>query len=96
MFRIQDIDGSYFESFTALAWKQENQRQTVMKEAEASISEAPPHESEFGITPIDHSLPQNEKDKLYVEMLYTIANAVSEECIIYVFYMCCFLILPTN
>lgn len=76
MIRIQETDGSYFESFTALAWKQENQRQSVMKEAEASISEAPPQESEFGISAIDHSLPQNEKDKLYVEMLYTIANAV--------------------
>lgn len=74
---VHDIDGSYFESFTALAWKQENQRQSVLASAEAAIAEAPPQESEMGITPIDYSMSQNEKDKLYIEMLYTIANAVS-------------------
>ncbi|XP_022901984.1 BAI1-associated protein 3 isoform X2 [Onthophagus taurus] len=73
---VQDIDGSYFESFPALAWKQENQRQSVLKAAEDAIVAVPPHESQVGITPIDYSMPQNEKDKLYVEMLYTIANAV--------------------
>lgn len=73
---VQEIDGSYFESFTALAWKQENQRQSVLKTAEMSISEAPSSEGDLGITPIDFSMSQNEKDKLYVEMLYTIANAV--------------------
>lgn len=74
---MQEIDGSYFESFTALAWKQENQRQNSMKAAESSATEPPPQESEVGITPIDYSMPQSEKDKLYVEMLYTIANTVS-------------------
>ncbi|KAK9871553.1 hypothetical protein WA026_012931 [Henosepilachna vigintioctopunctata] len=73
---VQDIDGSYFESFTALAWKQENQRQSAMKNAEVSASEPPPQESELGITPIDYTISQSEKDKLYVEMLYTIANTV--------------------
>lgn len=34
-------------------------------------------ESEFGITPIDCCLSQTEREKLYVEMLYTIANTVS-------------------
>lgn len=82
-FRVQDIDGSYFESFTALAWKQENQRQNAMKAAESSATEPPPQELEVGITPIDYSMPQNEKDKLYVEMLYTIANTVS--CQIFIF-----------
>lgn len=76
-YSVQEIDGSYFESFTALAWKQENQRQSLLKAAELSVTEPPPLEVGLGITPIDYSLPQNEKDKLYVEMLYTIANAVS-------------------
>lgn len=49
-----------------------------MKAAESSATEPPPQESEVGITPIDYSMPQNEKDKLYVEMLYTIANTVSK------------------
>mgnify|MGYP005984389475 CR=1 FL=1 len=75
--RVQEIDGSYFESFTALAWKQENQRQTVLKAAEVSASDPPPQEGDLGIVPIDYTAPQNEKDKLYVEMLYTIANTVS-------------------
>lgn len=74
---MQEIDGSYFESFTALAWKQENQRQSALKAAESVATEPPPPEIELGIAPIEYGLPQNEKDKLYVEMLYTIANAVS-------------------
>lgn len=49
-----------------------------MKAAESSATEPPPQESEVGITAIDYSVPQNEKDKLYVEMLYTIANTVSK------------------
>lgn len=73
---MQEIDGSYFESFTALAWKQENLRQSVMKAGETAASEPPPPEIQLGITPIDYSASQNEKDKLYVEMLYTIANTV--------------------
>lgn len=76
-FRVQEFDGSYFESFTALAWKQENQRQSVLKAAEASASDPPSQEADLGIVPIDYTAPQNEKDKLYVEMLYTIANTVS-------------------
>ncbi|XP_076272507.1 BAI1 associated protein 3 [Rhynchophorus ferrugineus] len=73
---VQEIDGSYFESFTALAWKQENQRQSVLRNAEVAASEAPPPEQDLGINPIDYTSSQNEKDKLYVEMLYTIANTV--------------------
>lgn len=76
-YRVQEIDGSYFESFTALAWKQENQRQSVMKAAEVAAADPPPQEADLGIVPIDYTAPQNEKEKLYVEMLYTIANTVS-------------------
>ncbi|CAH1112491.1 unnamed protein product [Psylliodes chrysocephalus] len=75
--QVQEIDGSYFESFTALAWKQENQRQSILKLTETSSSDPPPPESELGITPIDYNCPQHEKEKLYVEMLYTIANTLS-------------------
>ncbi|CAG9770591.1 unnamed protein product [Ceutorhynchus assimilis] len=73
---VQDIDGSYFESFTVLAWKQENQRQSVLRNAETIASEAPPPEQELGINPFEYGAQPNEKDKLYVEMLYTIANTV--------------------
>ncbi|KAF5278098.1 hypothetical protein FQR65_LT03614 [Abscondita terminalis] len=73
---VQEIDGQYFESFTALAWQQEAQRQNSLKSAEIAASEPPPQEIDLGITPIDYATPQNEKDKLYIEMLYTIANSV--------------------
>ncbi|XP_017779059.1 PREDICTED: BAI1-associated protein 3 isoform X2 [Nicrophorus vespilloides] len=72
---VQEIDGSYFESFTALAWKQENRRQSLLKDNENSVPE-PTKESNLGIVPMDFSLSQSEKEKLYIEMLYTIANAV--------------------
>lgn len=80
---MQEIDGCYFESFTALAWKQENLRQNVLKAAELSASEPPPPEVDLGISLIDYSSSQNEKDKLYIEMLYTIANTVSFFHILY-------------
>lgn len=75
-FRIQDVDGSYFELFTSLAWKQDSQRQNITQSVEKMAGDNPPSENDFQICPIDYSLPQSEKDKLYVEMLYTIANAV--------------------
>lgn len=75
---MQEIDGSYFESFTALAWKQENLRQSILRNAEAVCSEPPIPEHDLGINPIDYGSSQTEKDKLYVEMLYTIANTVSK------------------
>lgn len=71
------MDGSYFEHFTSLAWKQENQRQSIAQTVEKNAADNPPCERDYEICPIDYSLPQSEKDKLYVEMLYTIANAVS-------------------
>lgn len=74
---VQDIDNSFFENFTALAWKQENQRRSITQTVEDSAAEPPSVEMDFGICPIDYSLPQAEKEKLYVDMLYTIANAVS-------------------
>ncbi|XP_065160507.1 BAI1-associated protein 3 isoform X2 [Atheta coriaria] len=73
---VQEVDSSYFESFTALSWKQENQRQAIKKMAEKAAMEAHVMESEFGITPIDCCLSQTEREKLYIEMLYTIANTV--------------------
>lgn len=83
--RVQEIDGSYFESFTSLAWKQQNLRQKILKDTEASISASPPSQNELGIASIDYSLPQNDKDKLYIEMLYTIANSVWFDLFIYLF-----------
>ncbi|XP_025835570.1 BAI1-associated protein 3 [Agrilus planipennis] len=84
---VQETDGSYFESFTALAWRQENQRQAALRIAESATSEAPPQDIDLGIAPIDYSISNSERDKLYVDMLYTIANArtILPQC--YCFYL---------
>ncbi|XP_064213370.1 BAI1-associated protein 3 isoform X2 [Tribolium castaneum] len=47
-----------------------------MKAAEVAAADPPPQEADLGIVAIDYTAAQNEKDKLYVEMLYTIANTV--------------------
>lgn len=39
---VQETDGSFFESFTALSWKQENRRRTVLQEVEARAMEPQP------------------------------------------------------
>lgn len=40
--RVQDTDGSYFESFTALSWRQENRRLAALRLAEARAERPPP------------------------------------------------------
>ncbi|XP_054012271.1 BAI1-associated protein 3 isoform X3 [Hylaeus anthracinus] len=71
---VQETDGSFFESFTALSWKQENRRLVVLQEVEARAKEPPPSR--------DSSLASsqyrfNKKlEQLYIEVLYTIANTV--------------------
>ncbi|CAD7082875.1 unnamed protein product [Hermetia illucens] len=72
--RVQETDGSYFESFTALAWKRENRRMSAVRAAETraetlSENEREPQCDEF----LDR---MEEKEKLYVEVLHTIANTV--------------------
>ena len=37
LFRVQESDGSFFESFTALCWKQENRRLQILREEEHYI-----------------------------------------------------------
>lgn len=71
---MQETDGSYFESFTALAWKRENRRMSAVRAAETraetlSENEREPQCDEF----LDR---MEEKEKLYVEVLHTIANTV--------------------
>ena len=39
--RVQESDGSFFESFTALSWKQENRRLQVLREDETHGSPPP-------------------------------------------------------
>ncbi|CAG9793854.1 unnamed protein product [Diatraea saccharalis] len=57
---VQETDGSYFESFTALSWRQENRRLAALRLAEARAERPPP-------APTDLGLPS---------VLYCIENAV--------------------
>ncbi|XP_055846829.1 BAI1-associated protein 3 [Episyrphus balteatus] len=71
---VQETDGSYFESFTSLAWKRENRRMSAVRAAETRAETLPENERE---QPVDEILDRfEEKEKLYVEVLHTIANTV--------------------
>ncbi|KAK2576361.1 hypothetical protein KPH14_005712 [Odynerus spinipes] len=74
---VQETDGSFFESFTALSWKQENRRLVALQEVEARAKEPPSSSSEMNINSSQSCrLNKEEIEKLYVEVLYTIANTV--------------------
>lgn len=73
--RVQETDGSYFENFTSLGWKRENRRMSATRAAEARAEANPENERDppAGEESIDR---QDEKEKLYAEVLHTIANTV--------------------
>ncbi|XP_014672469.1 PREDICTED: BAI1-associated protein 3-like [Priapulus caudatus] len=71
---VQEADGCFFESFTALSWKQENRRLRAQSEDEIESEKPPPEESAAGIKPITHIFSKKEFDLLYVEVLYTIKH----------------------
>ncbi|KAL2736409.1 BAI1-associated protein 3 isoform X1 [Vespula maculifrons] len=74
---VQETDGSFFESFTALSWKQENRRLVALQEVEARAKDPPPSSAEANINSFQsRRLNKEEIEKLYVEVLYTIANTV--------------------
>ncbi|XP_030373043.1 BAI1-associated protein 3 [Scaptodrosophila lebanonensis] len=72
---VQETDGSYFESFTSLGWKRENRRMSATRAAEAR-AEANPENERDPPAPEETIDRQDEKEKLYVEVLHTIANTV--------------------
>ncbi|XP_037939126.1 BAI1-associated protein 3 [Teleopsis dalmanni] len=72
---VQETDGSYFENFTSLGWKRENRRMSATRAAEARAEANP--ENERDPQPPEETIDkQEEKEKLYVEVLHTIANTV--------------------
>ncbi|XP_067135056.1 BAI1-associated protein 3-like isoform X2 [Centruroides vittatus] len=73
---VQESDGNFFESFTALSWKQENRRLQVAREIESLKDEALPKESEVGVSFVPYKIGKKEKDELYVEVLYTIKHKI--------------------
>ncbi|KAG7211433.1 hypothetical protein KM043_010720 [Ampulex compressa] len=74
---VQETDGSFFESFTALSWKQENRRLVVLQEVEARAKEPPPPSRDTSLTSSQaYRHTKKEMEQLYIEVLYTIANTV--------------------
>ncbi|XP_011338409.1 BAI1-associated protein 3 isoform X3 [Ooceraea biroi] len=73
---VHETDGSFFESFTALSWKQKNRRRAVLQEVEARAEEPPPPSRDSTLTSQQYRLSKKEMEQLYIEVLYTIANTV--------------------
>lgn len=73
-FSVQETDGSYFESFTALSWKRDNRRFSAIRVSETRAETLPENERE---QPVEDEMdrPEN-KEQLYVDVLYTISNTV--------------------
>ncbi|XP_046644762.1 BAI1-associated protein 3-like isoform X1 [Daphnia pulicaria] len=69
---VQESDGSFFESYTALCWKQENRRLQVLREddqplvAQATEGDSQANSAQF--------ISSKEMEQLYVEVLYTIRH----------------------
>lgn len=80
LYRVQETDGSYFESFTALAWKRENRRMSAVRAIETRAETLPENERQLnqqGNKADDDVLERpDEKENLYMEVLQTIANTV--------------------
>ncbi|KAK6630946.1 hypothetical protein RUM44_003118 [Polyplax serrata] len=72
LYRVQETDGSFFESFTALTWKQENRRLLIHQDIEVKNDEptGPPGQ------PSEVKISARDLEHLYVEVLYTIKNKV--------------------
>jgi BAI1-associated protein 3 len=75
LFSVQESDGSFFESFTALSWKRENRRMSAVRAAETRAEQMPLAEKETTLKE-DEIETVNEREQLYVDVLYTIANCV--------------------
>jgi len=58
--RVQETDGSFFESFTALSWKQENRRLMAMQEIEGRAEDPPPSELSVGIKSVENRIHKKE------------------------------------
>ncbi|XP_028039029.1 BAI1-associated protein 3 [Bombyx mandarina] len=64
---VQDTDGSYFESFTALSWRQENRRLAALRLAEARAERPPPMPQDLGLPSVSAQLSHKEHEHLYTE-----------------------------
>ncbi|XP_052860569.1 BAI1-associated protein 3 [Anopheles cruzii] len=71
---VQENDGSYFESFTALSWKNENRRMSAVRAVETRAEVLPENDNER--LPEDDIERSEQKEHLYLDVLYAIANTV--------------------
>lgn len=71
---VQETDGSFFESFTALSWKRESRRLSAVRAAEARAEAVLESERE-PVHAEDIERP-DQKEELYMDVLYSIANTV--------------------
>lgn len=68
LFRVQETDGSYFESFTALSWRQENRRLAALRLAEGRAERPPPAAQDLGLPSVSAQLSHKEHEHLYAEV----------------------------
>ncbi|XP_043240854.1 uncharacterized protein LOC122391222, partial [Amphibalanus amphitrite] len=73
---VQETDGSFFEAFASLPWRQENRRMQSLKEEEEQKDRPPPSEATAGLQPKRVVVSQQERENLYVEVLYTVKHKV--------------------
>ncbi|XP_076459329.1 LOW QUALITY PROTEIN: BAI1-associated protein 3-like [Babylonia areolata] len=73
---VQESDGSFFESYTALAWRQENKRLRAASEGDIDADKPPPMEIQYGTKPKFHRLSKKEYELLYIEVLYTVKHKI--------------------
>jgi hypothetical protein len=59
-YSVQETDGSFFESFTALSWKQKNRRRAVLQEVEARAEGPPPPSRDSTLTSQQYRLSKKE------------------------------------
>jgi BAI1-associated protein 3 len=57
---VHETDGSFFESFTALSWKQENRRLMAMQEVEGRAEDVPPNELSLGLKSVECRIHKKE------------------------------------
>lgn len=74
---VEDADGGFLESFTALSWKQENRRRLQSAREEDNATSPPPTPT-VPTSGTDFSLTAEQKEVLYAHVLYTIEHRVPD------------------
>ncbi|CAL1264883.1 unnamed protein product [Larinioides sclopetarius] len=82
---VQVTNENFFENFTVLSWRRENQRLQVIRKEESEKDAPPPSEPE--LPPEDvYTIEKKQWQNLYVEVLYTIKHKLGANSSNYVAY----------